>query len=69
MALQVERYRPRAVVMATDAACETLRAQLPTGAAANLDLCGAGPQALIDLLTSDLGELSDDVALLAVQVP
>ena len=45
MALQVERYRPRAVVMATDAACETLRAQLPTGAAANLDLCGAGPQA------------------------
>jgi hypothetical protein len=29
MALQVERYRPRAVVMATDAACDTLRAQLP----------------------------------------
>ena len=53
MALQVERYRPRAVVMATDAACETLRAQLPTGAAAHLDLCGAGPQALIDLVTRD----------------
>ena len=46
MALQVERYRPRAVVMATDAACETLRGQLPTGAAAHLDLCGAGPQRL-----------------------
>ena len=53
MALQVERYRPRAVVMATDAACETLRGQLPTGAAAHLDLCGAGPQALIDLVTRD----------------
>jgi 1-deoxy-D-xylulose-5-phosphate reductoisomerase len=53
MALQVERYRPRAVVMATDAACEALRAQLPTGAAAHLDLCGAGPQALIDLVTRD----------------
>jgi 1-deoxy-D-xylulose-5-phosphate reductoisomerase len=53
MALQVERYRPRAVVMATDAACETLRAQLPTGAVAHLDLCGAGPQALIELVTRD----------------
>ena len=53
MALQVERYRPRAVVMATDAACDTLRAQLPTGAAAHLDLCGAGPQALVDLVTRD----------------
>ena len=39
--------------MATDAACQTLRAQLPTGAAAHLDLCGAGPQALIDLVTRD----------------
>ena len=53
MALQVERYRPRAVVMATDAACETLRGQLPTGAAAHLDLCGAGPHALIELVTRD----------------
>ena len=43
----------RAAVMATDAACQTLRAQLPTGAAAHLDLCGAGPQALIDLVTRD----------------
>jgi len=51
MALQVARYRPRAVVMATDAACEALRAQLP--APAGLDPCGAGPQALIDLVTRD----------------
>jgi len=53
LALQVERYRPRAAVMATDAGCEALRAQLPPGAAAHLDLCGAGPQALIDLVTRD----------------
>src|SRR4051794_341303 len=28
-----------------------------------------GPQALVDLLTGEVGELSDDVAVLAVQVP
>ena len=53
MALQVERYRPRAVVMATDAARDALRTHLPTGAAAHLDLAGAGPQALIELVTRD----------------
>jgi 1-deoxy-D-xylulose-5-phosphate reductoisomerase len=53
MALHVERYRPRAVVMATDAARDTLRALLPSDAAAHLDLLGAGPQALIELVTRD----------------
>jgi 1-deoxy-D-xylulose-5-phosphate reductoisomerase len=53
LALQVDRYRPRAAVMATDAACEALRAQLPAGAASGLDLCAAGPQALIDLVTRE----------------
>src|SRR5690349_5733457 len=53
LALQVERYRQRAVVMATDAARDALRAALPTGAASHLDLCGAGPEALIALVTRD----------------
>ena len=53
LAQQIERYRPRAAVVASDAACAALRAQLPGPAAAHLDLCGAGPQALIDLVTRD----------------
>jgi 1-deoxy-D-xylulose-5-phosphate reductoisomerase len=53
LARQVERYRPRAAVLATDAACAELRAQLPAGIVAGLDLCAAGPQALIDLVTRD----------------
>jgi len=53
LAAQVDRYRPRAVVVATDTACQTLRAQIPAGAGVHLDLCGAGPQALIDLVTRD----------------
>ena len=44
LALQVERYRPRAAVMATGAACDALRAHLPAAAAARLDLCAAGPR-------------------------
>jgi len=53
MALQVERYRPKAVVLATDAARDAVRAKLSSGAAAHLDLLGAGPQALVDLVTRD----------------
>jgi 1-deoxy-D-xylulose-5-phosphate reductoisomerase len=53
MALQVERYRPRAVVMATAAARDALRAGLSSGATAHLDLCGAGPEALVELVTRD----------------
>jgi 1-deoxy-D-xylulose-5-phosphate reductoisomerase len=53
MAQQIARYRPRMAVMASDAACDALRAQLPTGPASPAAVCGAGPQALIDLVTRD----------------
>ncbi|HEY8548522.1 MAG TPA: 1-deoxy-D-xylulose-5-phosphate reductoisomerase [Vicinamibacterales bacterium] len=53
MALQVERYRPRAVVMASDSAVDSLRHVVPSGAASNLELLGAGQQALCDLVTRD----------------
>jgi 1-deoxy-D-xylulose-5-phosphate reductoisomerase len=53
LAKQIERYRPRAAVLASDAACAELRAQLPAAAAGHLELCAAGPQALIDLVTRD----------------
>jgi 1-deoxy-D-xylulose-5-phosphate reductoisomerase len=52
LARQVERYRPRAAVLASDGACAELRALLPA-AAAPLEVCAAGPQALIDLVTRD----------------
>ena len=53
LAQQVERYRPRAVVLAADAARDALRAGLTPAAGAGLDLCGAGPNALVELVTRE----------------
>ena len=46
IAPQMERYRPRAVAMATGAACETLRGS-PAGAAATSTCAAPGREALI----------------------
>ena len=52
MALQVERYRPRAVVMATDAACQT-SARSPDWGGRPPRPLRRRPQAPIDLVTRD----------------
>jgi 1-deoxy-D-xylulose-5-phosphate reductoisomerase len=51
LAQQVLRYRPRAVALATDAACAALRDHLSAAPAAPLESLGAGSAALCDLVS------------------
>jgi PAS domain S-box-containing protein len=62
------------VLLYTDGLVETRGGDIDDDLAALLDQVrrhrpADGPQALIDLLTAELDELNDDVALLAVQLP
>ena len=68
MARQVERYRPRAAVMATGAACDALRARL-TSAGGTGTVCGAGSEALIALVTRDDVKKNTSSSPANLQVP
>lgn len=62
------------LLLYTDGLVETRGGDIETDLEHLLELVGRhrpaeGPQALIDRLTSDLGALADDVAILAVQIP